>query len=98
MKRDWTEARAKVEEEGCCRACGSSDFAFLEAAHIIPRSRVTSGGEHPANVVPLCSSCHRDQHAGRLELLPLLTLVEQSYIAGLVGIENARRRTTRAAA
>jgi hypothetical protein len=34
-KRDWTEARAKVEREGSCRLCGST--VDLEAAHLIGR-------------------------------------------------------------
>jgi cytochrome c553 len=91
--RNWDLARAKVLEESVCRACQTT--RNLEAAHIIPRSRVSTGGEHPANIVPLCRKCHQAQHAGRLELLPLLDKVEQSYIAGLVGIAEAYRRTTR---
>lgn len=35
-KRDWTDARAKVEEEGCCRICKRSDRP-LEAAHVLGR-------------------------------------------------------------
>lgn len=94
MRRDWGAARAKVEREGACRNCGTSHG--LQAAHIVPRSRLTAkeGAEHPNNIVPLCADCHAAQHAGHLELLPLLTLEEQGYISGLVGIEEARRRTT----
>jgi hypothetical protein len=66
----------------------------IEAAHIVPRSRVTTGGEHPDNIVPLCTRCHRSQHVGGLELLPFLTTPEQAYAAGLVGIAEAYRRTT----
>lgn len=94
--RDWTRARQKVDAEGACRACGTTHG--LQAAHIVPRSRVSAGagrGEDPRNIVPLCVDCHADEHNGRLELLPLLTLPEQGYIAELVGIEEARRRTTR---
>lgn len=32
-RRDWTDARDKVDEEGCCRYCGRSDRP-LEAAHL----------------------------------------------------------------
>lgn len=31
--RDWTDARAKLEAEGCCRNCGRSDRK-LEVAHL----------------------------------------------------------------
>lgn len=77
-----------------CRACGRGEP--LEAAHIIPRSRINAdgGAEHPDNIIPLCPPCHRAQHAGSLPLLPLLSLPEQSYAAGLVGLTEALRRTT----
>lgn len=76
-----------------CRACARPE---PQAAHIIPRSRINAdgGAEHPDNIVPLCPSCHRAQHAGSLQLLPLLSLSEQGYAAGLVGIAEALRRTT----
>ncbi len=90
--RDWTEARAKVRAEGKCRACGRG--GKLEASHVVPRSRVTVGGEDARNIVPMCAECHRKHHAGELELLPLLSLGEQSYAAGLVGLVEAVRRTT----
>jgi len=98
MKRDWRAARAKVDTEGSCRACGTGPP--LESAHIVPRSRLRAdeGAEDPLNVIPLCPQHHLLHHAGHLELLPLLTLPEQGYVAGLVGIEEARRRTTRDAA
>jgi hypothetical protein len=35
-KRDWTDARRKVEEEGCCRICKRTDRP-LEAAHVLGR-------------------------------------------------------------
>lgn len=95
-KRTWGPARAKVDSEGRCRGCGRSDRR-LEAAHIIPRSRISvgGGGEDPHNIVPLCPPCHRDYDGHRLELLGRLTREEQSYIVGLVGIGEAFRRTTR---
>lgn len=98
MKRDWTEARAKVQREGRCRHCGAG--AYLEAAHVVPRSRIGAGrgAEDPRNIVPLCRLCHAAQHRGELELLPLLRLDEQSYVVSLVGIAEAWRRTTRQAA
>lgn len=32
---------------------------------------------HPDRIIPLCSYCHREQHARRLDLLPLLAYWEQ---------------------
>lgn len=65
-RRDWTDATAKVEAEGCCRVCG--DTWNLEAAHIIgrvhdqPKLVARAGGIHRSDtlyvhqnsVVPLC--------------------------------------------
>lgn len=92
MKRDWSAARAKCDEEGRCRACG--DTRGLQAAHVVPRSRVTIGGEDARNIVPLCVVCHSAQHSGRLELLPLLHRDEEAYIVELVGLGEAFRRVT----
>ena len=96
MRRDWRAAVAKKEREGCCRVCGTT--RELECAHIVPRSQVTVGGEDPRNIIILCAPCHRAQHAGRLELLGYLTYEEQGYVASLVGLYEAMRRTTRMAA
>jgi hypothetical protein len=97
VKRDWAAARAKITAEGRCRYCGTTKA--LEVAHVLPRSRLP-GPEamDDRNVIPLCAKDHRLQHAGRLELLPLLSLEEQAFIVSLVGIEEARRRTIRRAA
>lgn len=94
MKRSWEAARQKVLSEGCCRICGFG--SQLEAAHIIPRSRINAGagGEDPRNIIPLCRSCHRRQHSEGLEILGALDLEEQAFIVSLVGIEEARRRVT----
>lgn len=94
MTRDWSDAVAKVQDEGMCRGCGSSQM--LDPAHVIPRSR---GGDMSADaVVPLCRSCHSAYDAGGLELLSALTRVEQVHAVELVGIAEAFRRTTRRAA
>lgn len=68
-ERDWTAARAKVEEEGCCRICKRTDRK-LEAAHILgrehdePKTRIDAGtGEliatkvlwvDPLRIFPAC--------------------------------------------
>jgi predicted restriction endonuclease len=91
-KHDWTEAHAKVLSEGQCRYCASP--RGLDPAHLVPRSRATAGVMDPRNIVPLCRTHHTLFDAGRLEILGSLSLDEQSFIVGLVGIEEARRRTT----
>lgn len=96
-KRSWTAALEKVASEGKCRACGRADVK-LDAAHLVPRSQVPPGiGEDPRNIVPLCAGpigCHIRYDGHALELLGVLTLDEQSYITGLVGIARAYRITT----
>lgn len=94
MKRDWTAAHAKLADEGHrCRVCGSTEL--VDPAHVIPRSRVTAGGEDPRNIVPLCRLDHMAFDAGHsLDLLPYLSLSEQGYAAELVGIAEAFQRCT----
>jgi 5-methylcytosine-specific restriction endonuclease McrA len=94
VKRDWTDAREKCEGEGCCRVCRRPD---PEAAHIIPRSQVSFGGEHSDNIVPLCRGCHRGYDQGRLDLLPYLTRSEQAKAVELHGLIGALRRITNTA-
>jgi 5-methylcytosine-specific restriction endonuclease McrA len=91
VKRDWTDAREKCDDEMFCRVCGRPD---PEAAHIIPRSQVKNGGEHPDNIVPLCRGCHRGYDEGRLDLLPYLTRSEQAKAVELHGLIGALRRIT----
>src|SRR4051812_4037843 len=90
--RDWTDPRAKVEQEGCCRVCGSP--TAVEAAHLIARSQTQPGaGEHPLNIVPLCRRCHRAYDMRRLDLLPYLSVAEQAKAVELAsGIVAALRR------
>jgi hypothetical protein len=65
VKRDWISARAKVEQEGGCRVCGTN--RRVEAAHIIGREhdRDSRNGlvanrdpeayfVRPDRIVPLC--------------------------------------------
>ena len=100
-KRDWTDARAKVDAEGKCRRCGLG--AYLEAAHVTGREHDRPKGNgrtryvHPDSVVPLCGpfpmGCHGMQHRHEFDLLPLLTLREQlRAVEDCGGIELARRR------
>lgn len=92
-RRDFSDARNKVEEEGKCRVCGIPDGSYidghlvhLEAAHVIGRKHDEvivgpRGGEiltvKPESIIPLCGDCHRQYDSRRLDLLAYLTLPEQ---------------------
>ena len=105
-KRDWTDARAKVDAAGCCRICKREDRP-LEAAHVLGRehdepkvSRAT--GEilaelyvHPDRIVEACGpfpeGCHGEIHQKTVDLLPYLTLEEQvQAVRDAGGIQHAR--------
>lgn len=100
-RRDWRDAREKVQieaESTGCRACGV--FAGLQAAHIAPRRVDRPRTEdsktlyvHPDRILPLCPECHGRMDSGRLDTLGLLTLAEQvQAVIDLGGIEAARIR------
>jgi hypothetical protein len=107
MRRDWSDARAKIEREGRCRVCGHS--RDVEAAHVIGRRcderRVgPRGGKyiyvHPDSVVPLCGGFSDKNHHGmydayRLDLYPWLTESEWDKAVQDAGGEfTALNRTT----
>ena len=93
-RRDWREARAKVEyESGRCRVCYAPN---ADAAHVIPRSLAPGVGNNMRadNIVPLCRDCHTEYDQHRLDLLPYLTLPEQvAAVRSAGGIALAYRRT-----
>ena len=93
-RRDWKQARAKVDaENGRCRVCGAPN---AEAAHVIPRSLAPGVGNNMSadNIVPLCRDCHTEYDQHRLDLLPFLTLPEQiAAVRQAGGIALAYRRT-----
>lgn len=92
MRRDWREARAKIEDEGTCRVCGA--HYGLQAAHVIGRRYDPPNGKvRPVDVVPLCEACHRAYDLHALALLPYLTHDEQAAAVEHVGIVGAYRRT-----
>lgn len=110
MRRDWTEARAKVDGEGLCRAAGSTFGGArggdcsgqLHAAHVIGSAH---DEPHPtrrgwavvraADVVPLCTVHHLAYDARSLDLLPYLTPEEQARAVLVAGgIVSALLRTT----
>jgi hypothetical protein len=96
-------ARQKVEDEGCCRVCGIA-AQYCDAAHTIDRSLSRSGYTDPELIVPLCSDikggagCHQKYDAHALDLLPYLTLTEQSVMVCAIGMARAYRRATGQAA
>lgn len=86
-------ARRKVHGQPC-RNCGSRQN--IDCAHVIPKS--LGGRNLPQSVIGLCRRCHRAQHEGRLELLPLLTRDEQMEAVRVLGIARAFRYLTRGSA
>lgn len=89
MRRDWTDAKRKVEAEGVCRNCHSG--STLEPAHLIHRGM--GGGMEAENIIPLCRTCHKAFDSHMLDILSLLTLEEQlAAVRNAGGIENARIR------
>lgn len=88
-RRDWVEARAKVELEGRCRFCGEEfpDY-LLHACHVIGRDRdqfhpVTFEPQRepwlvvPDRIVPGCEPCHTAYDAHEVGLIGRLTLEEE---------------------
>ena len=108
IRRDWSDARQKVEDEGRCRRClqPPSYDRKLEAAHVIgrrhDRPRVEGSTTkvlyvHPDSVVPLCATpqgdgCHQLYDAHRISLLPFLTLAEQVRAVQDAGSIESARR------
>lgn len=99
MRRDWSDAHAKVELEGRCRVCGT-DRLRREAAHVIGRRYDSERGGvvyvEPDDVVPLCAPCHGLYDARKLDVLPFLSYAEQARAALHVGLVRALHRTTSA--
>lgn len=73
--------RQKIDRESC-RGCGYD--GHLDAAHTIPRPLCKSPRD-PDAVIPLCRACHGLAHAGKLDLLPLMTVQEQVFAVRNVG-------------
>lgn len=103
-RRDWTLARAKVENEGRCRLADPANVGYersgacdgpLEAAHTVERRH--DDGERtvqPCDVIPLCKLHHMRYDARRISILELLTHEEQAAAVDKLGIVRALRRLT----
>ena len=106
-KRDWTEARAKVEREEVCRLGRDGGCeGRLEAAHIVGRDRDQFPPADrtewtpfeplfvaPDRIVPLCTRHHRLYDAHQVDLLGFLTPWEEAQaVLDSDGLELARRR------
>jgi hypothetical protein len=81
-------ARYKVDEEGCCRACGA---LYPEAAHLWPRSLGAPRFDTPDLIMPLCRQCHTSYDAHELNLLPL---VEPHELLAVVAEAGTLARAT----
>lgn len=95
-RRDWSDALAKVAQEGRCRVCAAER---PQVAHVLGRRHDRDGPDGtllvaPEDVVPLCERCHRAYDARDLDLLPHLTRAEQARAAALAGLIGALRRTS----
>jgi len=97
--RDWKEARAKVDREGCCRVCQST--VDVQAAHVVGRRNDEliigpRGGRRrrvaAVDVIPLCPGCHGRYDRRVLDLLPYLTWEEQAAAVAACGLAGAVRR------
>ena len=101
IRRDWSDARQKVDDAPGCRRCRRSDVR-LEAAHVLgriyDRPRVEGSTTkvlyvHPDSVIPLCPDCHRAYDAHEVGILERLEPAEQVRAVQDAGsIESARRR------
>lgn len=108
IRRDWSDARQKVDDEGRCRRCllpPDYDRA-LQAAHIVGRTydrpRVEGSTTkvlyvHPDSIVPLCATpqgdgCHQLYDAHRIGILGFLTREEQVRAVEDAGSIESARR------
>lgn len=81
--------RDKVNAELGCRFCRR---APVDPAHVVARAR--GGCDAPECVIPLCREHHRQYDEGWLDVLPLLSKVEQAHAVGHVGLVAAIHQTT----
>jgi hypothetical protein len=95
MRRDWTEARTKVETEGRCRLSHTGEcLGPLAAAHVVGRQADDSRVVHADDVIPLCTHHHGLYDARRVSILECLTYEEQARAVAKLGIIRAAKRLT----
>jgi hypothetical protein len=98
MRRTWVTARGKVEAEGVCRLHLATIYGAcdgpLEAAHVVGRVHDQEGDVVGEDIVPLCRRHHAMYDARSVDLLPFLTITEQTQAVCHVGIVRAYQRTT----
>lgn len=97
-RRDWSDAREKVEDEGRCRVCHIE--RGLQAAHVTRRSfdQPRPGRKtlwvNPDSIIPLCPPCHTAYDHHEISILAHLTHAEQVKALEDMGtIEAVRKRT-----
>lgn len=111
LRRDWSEALVKVDEENACRVCGRNRRQLaaaglrLEAAHTAGREHdeVVDGAiwVNPADIVPLCGpatssgTCHGKDHGHEIDLGAYLTKLEQARVVFHLGFGLAEKRLYR---
>lgn len=93
-RRDWSFARAKVEQEGRCRLEGSACIGPLAAAHVLDRGKDDDLVVDPVDILPLCTQHHQLYDARRISILHVLSPEEQAAAVRKVGIYRAVRRLT----
>jgi hypothetical protein len=93
--RDWTRARAKVEEENRCRVSylGGCNGP-LAAAHTIGRTHDETNVVMPNDVIPLCTQHHAEYDSRQISILEAMTYSEQAAAVRKIGIIRALKRLT----
>ena len=66
FNRPIRDKKAYKKSEGKCRLCGEGTYATLDIHRIIPGAK--HGKYKKANVVCLCSVCHRKIHADLIKI------------------------------
>lgn len=94
-RRDWSLARAKVEQEGRCRLTGEGPCQGpLAACHVVERSRDESTIVDPVDIWPGCTLHHQLYDSRRVSILHVLSQEEQAAAVRKLGIYRALKRLT----
>lgn len=94
-RRNWQEARAKVEREGRCRLHLTGEcLGPLAAAHVVGRAADEERIVYAGDIIPLCTHHHGLYDARKLSVLEYLTYEEQARAVMKLGIVRAAKRLT----